>query len=108
MTTTCNLGSIPDIIVCTTNILNSIIPIIVALIVVWVIWSAFQFARSEDADRSKWRNSIVWGIVGLFVAVSIYGLVNILSGTFFDNGVSPNSVNPVGVGKTYIIPPPQN
>ncbi len=107
MQTTCNLLSIPDLITCVIIILNSLIPLIIALIVVWVIWSAFQFARSEDADRSKWRSSIVWGIVALFVAVSIYGLVAILSGTFFDGGIETNSIKPVGVGQTYITPPAQ-
>jgi len=82
---TCSLSSYSDIVTCAIYILNTLIPIIIALIIVWIIWSAFQFARLEGEDRNKHRDSMVWGIVAIFVAVSIYGLVAILTGTFGTN-----------------------
>jgi len=100
----CTLNSYSGLINCSLYILNSLIPIIIALIVVWVLWSAFQFTRSEGEGRESARSSMVWGIVGLFVAVSIYGLVAILTGTFFA-GNQTNTIKPVGVSSTYITPP---
>ncbi len=81
---------------CALGILNSIIPIIVALTVLYVIWGAFGLARSDgEEDRKKYRDIILYGIVGLFVMVSIYGLVNILSGTF--GGLSGGKLPPVQI-----------
>ena len=79
---TCTLHSYSDIVKCAVSILNSLVPIIIALIFVWVLWSAFNFAKQDGEKRSEYRSSMVWGLVALFVAVSIYGLVAILSGTF--------------------------
>lgn len=77
---------------CALGILNTIIPIIVAITVVYIIWGAFGLTRSEGEDRKKWRDVILYGIVGLFVMVSIYGLVAILTGTFGLSGGSLPSV----------------
>jgi hypothetical protein len=79
---------------CTLGILNAIIPIIVALTVVWIIWGAFGLTKSEGEDRKKWRDVILYGIVGLFVMVSIYGLVHILTGTF---GLTGGGLPPVHI-----------
>ena len=77
-----SLASYDNLLGCAMYILNSLIPIIIALIIVWIIWSAFQFAKADGEERNAHRDSMVWGIVAIFIAVSIYGLVNILTGTF--------------------------
>ena len=73
---------------CALSIINSVIPIIIALMIVWVTWSAFNMTRVEGEKRDEYRNAILYGIVGIFVAVSIYGLVAILTGTFFNGNPS--------------------
>ncbi len=47
------------------------------------LWGVFQFVRSagdEDA-RKEGRDHIIYGIVGLAVMASVYGLVNFLTNT---------------------------
>ena len=94
-TTLTTLSNLKD---CTVGIINSVIPIIVALTVLWIIWGAFSLTKSEGEDRKKWRDVILYGIIGLFVMVSIYGLVNILTGTFKFTGTgitAPNISNSI-------------
>ena len=68
---------------CALGIINAIIPIIIAGTVVWVIWGSFNLVKSEEKeDRKKYGNVILYGVIALFVMVSVYGLVNILAGTF--------------------------
>jgi hypothetical protein len=73
-----------------------------ALIVVWIIWSAFNFAKAEGEERGKYRDAIVWGIVALFIVISIYGLVAILSNTFGTNNTT--QLKAPGVTSDYIQP----
>jgi Type IV secretion system pilin len=80
------IGSLPqlgDFIIDTIN--NVIVPVLFALAFIVFLWGAFTTfilgATSDDA-KDKGRNLMLWSLVGFFVMVSIWGLVNILTGTF--------------------------
>ena len=97
-----SLNTYANLVTCTLGIINSIIPIIIAITVVWVIWSAFNLTKSDGEEaRKEWRNAILYGIIGLFVMVSVYGLVNILVGTFGFGGGTINTPNI----STHIVAP---
>ncbi len=103
MSTCASLSTYSNLVSCVIGIINSVIPVIVAITVLYIVWGAFNLTKSEGEDRKKWSQVILYGIIGLFIMVSIYGLVNILVGTFgftvnsvttpnFSNGIqSPNS-----------------
>lgn len=63
---------------------NSVIPLFFALAVVMFIWGVVQYVINGDdeAKKTKGKQFMIWGIVGLAVMVSIWGLVNILTNTF--------------------------
>lgn len=64
-------------------VLNPLVYIIIGLAVVVFLWGVIKFVISEsDGDKQKGKEFILWGIVGLFVMVSIWGLENILASTF--------------------------
>ena len=48
---------------------------------------SFISKAADEEKRTEAKNFIIWGIIGIFVMVSIWGLVNILTGTirFGDN-----------------------
>ena len=72
----------------TKSILNAIIPIIIVLAVVYILWGIVQsFVNSSDEDRKAGHMKILYGIIALFIMVSIWGLVNILVNT---TGLSNN------------------
>jgi len=56
---------------------------LVALAVIFIVWQAVVYlARPGAEDKAKAGVNILWGIVGLFIIVSIWGLVNILVNSF--------------------------
>ena len=55
--------------------------IIVAAIVVF-LYGIFKFVSAEGDDKQGGRELMVWGIIGIFVMVSFWGLVAILQNTF--------------------------
>ena len=56
------------------------IPVLIALAVLLFIWGLikFVFAGGDDDSRSEGKKLMIWGIITLFVIVSIWGLVGLL------------------------------
>jgi uncharacterized membrane protein YidH (DUF202 family) len=72
------------------TLINRLIPFIIALTVLVFLWGVFKFVISNDAEaRKEARSYMVWGIVSLFIMVSVWGLVNILVRTFSLNTNAP-------------------
>jgi bacteriorhodopsin len=74
-----------------TNIGNILIELLISLAVIWIIWSVVRYILAADQPdkRKELGKAILYGIVGLFVILSIWGLVNILSNTFSTNTAAP-------------------
>ena len=65
------------------SILNIVIPILITLGVIYVIAGVIKYVTASDSDgQAEGRTMIISGIIGLFVIVSIWGLVAILNSTF--------------------------
>lgn len=81
------------------QIINRVIPFIMALTILVFLWGVFRFAVSTDPEKRKEAtNYMTWGIVALFVMVSVWGIVNILVRSFnLDN----NMPQPPQVPTTY-------
>jgi Type IV secretion system pilin len=84
---------------------NIVIYLLVSLAVIYIIWNTVQYFikgnSGEENDRRKSGMGILWGIVGLAVILSIWGLVGILTNTFRTtptNQPLPNLGNSVGNG----------
>ena len=61
------------------GLIQDLIPLVVALTLLVFIWGIFQLVRSNSEDsRAEAIAVITYGIVSLFVMVSVWGLVNIL------------------------------
>ena len=63
---------------------SAILPFVFAIAVLVLIWGIFQFVTSggDEEKRKKGRDTIVWGVIFLFVMLAIVGLVNLLVKTF--------------------------
>ncbi|HEV7702495.1 MAG TPA: pilin [Candidatus Paceibacterota bacterium] len=72
------------------NILNAVIPVMISLGVVYFVWGVVQYviADAEEAKKTG-KDRIIYGIIGLAVIVSLWGLVNILVTTFGLGGTAP-------------------
>ena len=66
------------------KIFNVIVPFLIGLAVFLIIYGILRHIASADDEekRTEARNFILWGIVGVFIMVSVWGLVNILIKTF--------------------------
>lgn len=81
------LNTLGDVLAVFTQIINGLMPFIVALAVLIFIWGVFQFvmAAGDEEGRKTGRDKMIYGIIGIFVMVSVWGLVNLLQGSFGTN-----------------------
>ncbi len=98
------LNNINDVATKFTNIGNLVTALVVAFIVVWIVISVARFllANSDDAKK-KGKNGIIWGIVGLAIISSIWGLVFLLTNSFKTNNQIPQNQIPT-LPRTPIVP----
>jgi len=66
-----------------TNIVNPVITLMVAIAVIYFLWGVFQFIRNAESpdERKKGGMNMLWGVVGLFLMASAYGVINLIIGT---------------------------
>lgn len=65
------------------NLINSLVPVLLALGVVYFVFGVVQYVigGGEEA-KTQGRDRMIWGIVGFAVIVGMWGLVNIVANTF--------------------------
>jgi hypothetical protein len=59
--------------------------LVLALALLFFFWGVAKFILNADNDekRTEGKKVMIWGIIALFVMVSVWGLINILANTFF-------------------------
>ena len=65
-------------------IVNPLILLLMATATVYFLWGLSMFlANAEDTtERSEGKRKIVYGLIGLFIMVSVFGIINLVLGTF--------------------------
>jgi hypothetical protein len=82
------------LIVMTGDILNMLIPIIIALTLLIFFWGLFNYVRAAGGKGSdNGKKVMIAGIVALFIMVSIWGIIRLVQNT-------------LGVQGGQAIPPP--
>ncbi len=76
------------------DIINTVlVPLIFALAFIVFLWGVFQYfiaGGSDEEAREKGKSLMIWGLIGFFVMVSVWGLVNLFVGTFnLDSSTPP-------------------
>jgi len=93
-TTVNNVSDAGNFIINTIN--NIVVPVLFAVAFIVFVYGAFETfilgANSADV-KDKGKNLMLWGLIGFFVMVSVWGLVNILTGTitFGNSSITPPS-----------------
>ena len=65
------------------GLLNAVVPILIALGIVYFVWGVITYMIGGDEEKKKeGRSKIIYGIIGLAVIVAVWGLVGVLTRTF--------------------------
>lgn len=61
-------------------ITSIVIPLVFALALLYFFWGVAKYIRSEGTGKEEGKNIMIWGIIGLFVMSSVWGLVAFIRG----------------------------
>jgi hypothetical protein len=76
------------------ELVNAAIPVLITLAVLYIIYAVVRYMiAGNEEDKGKSKGMVGWGVLGLFIILSIWGLVNILVGTFsLDNKIDTDKL----------------
>ena len=77
-------ATLTDIVNTVGNLISLATPIVLALALVYFFWGLANFILSSgEADKRNEAIAImIYGVIALFVMVSVWGIVNVLQSTF--------------------------
>ncbi|MCR4330360.1 MAG: pilin [Patescibacteria group bacterium] len=66
------------------HILNPLIGILFALALAIFLWgiARFIFQSDDESAREQGKQHIIWGLVGMFIMVSVFAIIHLIVGTF--------------------------
>ncbi len=70
------------------QVVSLLIPIAFALILLFFFWGLAKYMLGDAEDKEKGKNLMIWGVIALFVAASVWGLVAFLGEVI---GVDPTA-----------------
>lgn len=73
-------------------LLNTAIPVLITLAVVYFIWGVIHYAIARDEEaKTGGRDAMIYGLIALMVIVSVWGLVNFIK-NFVGVNLSDNTI----------------
>ena len=71
------------------TVLNAVIPMLITLALIYFFWGLISYIGSGDEDKAKARDIMIYGVLSLFVMVSIWGIIRLLQSTFKVTSTDP-------------------
>lgn len=86
-----NAQTVEGIVLRINSFLNLIIPVLFFIATIVFLWGVILYITSggDEEKRKEGRVYIIYGLIGLFVMVAVWGIVNIMIGFFFPGGIGP-------------------
>jgi len=86
------------------EILNSIIPVLVTLGVVYFVWGVVQYVIADGEEaKKKGKDRMIYGVIGFAVIIGLWGLVNIVVKTFFPGSISAPKLDIVATSSSCTL-----
>lgn len=63
-------------------ILNPLLTVLFAVAFLYFLVSVIKLINAEGKERDTARNAVMWAVVGMFVMVSVYGIINLVVTSF--------------------------
>ena len=82
------------------SVLKPLVGIIMTLALVYFFWGLVKYLQSigDETKRKEGATMMTYGVIALFVMVSVWGLVNVLKNTF---PLDPSMPQPSTSGSTF-------
>ncbi len=77
-------------------IINPLIGLMFAVALAYFIWGVIEYLMNAESDdaRSKGKQHMLWGIIGMFIMISVFGIMQLLLNTV--HATLPGGITPRG------------
>jgi hypothetical protein len=101
--------TLSDLMTLITGYFSNFIKLIISFAILTFVWNVYKYYVKADADRAEAGKYVLYSVVGFFIILSFWGLVNILDRTFNLDKQQPNwPFNVNGVPSSNQNVPPTN
>ena len=82
-------------------ILNPLIVFLFALATVYFIYGLTRYLLSPDNEevRKSSKSSMIWGVIGMFIMVSVFGIMNLILSSLGESRITIDSSGNYTVGQ---------
>lgn len=65
------------------EILNPLITLLFAAAVGYFLYGLLKFIQNQDSEtaQGEGKQHMVWGVVGIFLMIAVYGILNLIANT---------------------------
>jgi hypothetical protein len=73
-----------------------LVPILIAIAFIVFLFGVYKYfiqGAADEKNREEGRKFVLWGIIGFVIISSVWGLVNIVSGTIVPSSANQNHPN---------------
>ncbi len=73
------------------RLINALIPIVISIAILYFFWALANYLlkAGDDGAQKEMRYAMIYGVLAIFVMVSIWGFVRLLQSTFKVNSTDP-------------------
>ena len=79
------------------SVVGTLLPVVISFAILAFLWGLARYIRSQDSPegREAARSIMTWGLIAIFIMVSLWGLVNLLeTAVFGGSGSGPTPTWP--------------
>ena len=82
-------------------IINPLIILLFALAVVYFLYGLVKYLLSPENEeiRKSSKSHMLWGIIGMFIMISVFGIMSLILNTLGENRIQLNSTGDYSVGE---------
>lgn len=94
-----NAQSFKEVVGILIGYINLIIPLLVALAVLLILYSGFRYVLKAADSHAKGgeRDAMLWGLIALFIIMSVWGILRIMCNSVFGSPSCNNSFSSTSV-----------
>jgi hypothetical protein len=85
------------------TVINALVPIIISLALVVFFWGLVVYIvqLGNEEKRKEAMQLMIWGVIAIFVMVSIWGIIRLLQSTFKVTSQDPIIPKAIQLGRTF-------
>lgn len=82
-------------------IINPLIILLFALAVVIFVYGLMKYLLNPDSEeiRKTSRSHMLWGVIGMFIMVAVFGIMNIILNTIGENNIKIDNTGNYTIGE---------